>query len=159
MTIKEIFGANRFEITSKGRIGCRGIIIKDSRILLIHGLQADFFMIPGGGQELNETLENCCIRELQEETGHIIEPCKEGAFLQLHEYYEEYHYINYFYTCEIVGTAIKNLTEVEIERKLVSEWVDWNVALNIFSHYIDFAATNEIKMRAYLRDYTALLSI
>jgi 8-oxo-dGTP pyrophosphatase MutT (NUDIX family) len=159
MTKKEIIGANRFEHPSKVRIGCRGIIIKDSLILLVHELKNDFYMIPGGGHELGETLEECCIRELQEETGYVVKPCKEGVFLQLNEYYEEYQYINYYYTCEIMGTATKNLTVAEIERNLVAEWVDVNVALEIFSHHNDYASTYEEKRGAYLREYTALQSI
>lgn len=55
MIKKEILGANRFEHPSKERIGCRGIVIKNSQILLVHELKTDFFMIPGGGHELGET--------------------------------------------------------------------------------------------------------
>lgn len=159
MTKKEILGENRFEHPSKERIGCRGIIIKDTQILLVHELKTDFYMIPGGGQELGETLEECCIREMQEETGYIIKTCEVGAFLQLNEYYEEYHYISYYYTCEIIGTAKKSLTEVEAQRNLVAEWVDFNVVLEIFKHYHDYASTYEEKRGAYLREYTALQSI
>jgi 8-oxo-dGTP pyrophosphatase MutT (NUDIX family) len=159
MITKEILGANRLKHPTKERIGCRGIIILHSKILLIHGLEADFFMLPGGGQEPGETLENCCIRELQEETGYVVTPCKEGAFLELNEYYEEFHYTNYFYTCEIIGTASKSLTEVEVKRKLVPEWLDLKVAIDVFSRHQDFASSSEIKMRAYLRDYTALQSM
>ena len=158
MNIKEIFGANRFEHHSKERIGCRGIIIKDSQILLVHELKNDLFMIPGGGHEPGETLEECCIRELQEETGYVVKPCKEGAFLQLNEFYEEYKYIGYYYTCEIIGTATKNLTDAEVERNLVSEWIDLKIAIEIFSHHHDYASTHEEKRGAYLREYTALLS-
>lgn len=45
MIRKEILGANRFEHPSKKRIGSRGIIIKDSQILLVHELKTDFYMI------------------------------------------------------------------------------------------------------------------
>lgn len=159
MIRKEIMGANRFEYPSKERIGCRGIIRKDSQILLVHELKTDLYMIPGGGHELGETLEECCIRELQEETGYVVKPSNEGAFLELNEYYEEYHYIGYYYICEIMGTGTKLLTEVETMRRLVSEWVDLNIALEIFSHHSDYASTYEEKRGAYLREYTALQSI
>ncbi len=29
--------------------------------------------VPSGGQERNETFEECCIREIKEETGYIVE--------------------------------------------------------------------------------------
>jgi len=159
MIRKEILGANRFEYPSKERIGCRGIIIKDSQILLVHESKTDLFMLPGGGHELGETLEECCIRELQEETGYEVKPSNEGAFLELNEYYEEFHYISYYYTCEIIGQGTRKLTELEAERNLVAEWVDLNIALEIFSHYNDYASTHEEKRGAYFREYTALQSI
>lgn len=96
---------------------------------------------------------------MQEETGYVVKPSKEGAFLELNEYYEEYHYIGYYYTCEITGTGTKKLTEVEAERNLVAEWVDLDIALEIFSHHNDYASTHEEKRGAYLREYTALQSI
>lgn len=158
MIEKEILGSNRWEHPTKERIGCRGILIKASQILLIHGLDSDFYIVPGGGQEAPESMEACCIREFQEEAGFLVQPCRNGAFLQIHEYYEEHHYVNYYYTCEITGTAATNLTEVEVVRRLVPEWVNLEHALDIFSHYQEFAFSYEMKMRSYLRDYTALLT-
>jgi 8-oxo-dGTP pyrophosphatase MutT (NUDIX family) len=155
----DIMGVNHFEHLSKERIECRGIIIKGSQILLVHELKNDFYMIPGGGHEPDETLEECCIRELQEETGYVVKPCKDGAFLQLNEYYEEYHYIDYYYTCEITGNAAIKLTEAEVERNLTAEWVEMNEALEIFSRHHDYASTYEEKRGAYLREYTALQSL
>ena len=45
------------------------IIIKDNKILLSHELNTNIYMSPGGGLEENETLSECCIREVEEETG------------------------------------------------------------------------------------------
>lgn len=159
MNTIEISGANKFAAYSKERIGCRGIVMKDSGILLVHELKNDFFMIPGGGQEEGETLEECCVRELQEETGYVVKVCQEGAYLQLNEYYEEYKYISYYYICEIIGTASTNLTELEAERNLVAEWVNFDTALEIFSRHQDYASTYEEKRGAYLREFTALKSL
>lgn len=44
-----------------------GILIKDKKILLTRAKNKDFFVAPGGKMEPNETLEDCLIRELQEE--------------------------------------------------------------------------------------------
>lgn len=85
---------------------------------------------------------------MQEETGYFVNPCKEGAFLQLNEYYEEYKYISYYYTCEKIGTTTKNLTEAEVERNLVTEWIDVKIAIEIFSHHHDYASTHEEKSGA-----------
>lgn len=159
MLTKEILGANRFENFSKIRIGARGIIIQNGKILLVHQLINDFYMIPGGGQESCETIEDCCARELQEETGFIVTTCYEGPFLQLNEYYEEYKYVGYYYMCEIIGQTEQKLTDDEENKKLVVEWVEFEKALDLFSHHQDFALTYEEKRGAYLREYTALCSV
>lgn len=159
MIKKEIIGLNKSQETTKERVGCRGIIIKDTKILLVHELKTDFYMIPGGGLEHGESLEECCIRELQEETGYIVELGKDGAFLEIDEYYGEYRFVDFYYMCEIVGTSEKNLTEAEAEGDLVTEWIEWNQALDIFSRHQDYASTFEEKRGAYLREYTALVTV
>ena len=68
----EIHGANAHKTFFKTRVGCRGIVIKDSRMLISHEVNADYFLIPGGGLEENETLEECCVSEVCEETGYIV---------------------------------------------------------------------------------------
>lgn len=51
--------------------GVRGIIIKNGEILLIHRFkQGDvYWVVPGGGVEEGETLEEALRREMKEETG------------------------------------------------------------------------------------------
>ena len=47
----------------------RGIIIKDRKVLLVTGHNADFYWTPGGGVEANETIEATLRREILEELG------------------------------------------------------------------------------------------
>ncbi len=150
----DIRGANAFESFSKTRVGCRGIVADNSRILISHELNVDFYSIPGGGMEKNETPEECCVREVLEETGYIVKPVKH--FLTLNEYYEEYKYIDYYFVCEVTAKSKQNLTEIERERGLVPEWIETEKILEIFSRHNDFALNNEEKRGAYLREYTAL---
>ena len=51
------------------RIGARGIIIKDNKILLTYESRLNRYMSPGGGIENTESFEECCVRELKEEAG------------------------------------------------------------------------------------------
>jgi 8-oxo-dGTP pyrophosphatase MutT (NUDIX family) len=46
------------------------VIIKDKKILLIHRFRdgREFFVLPGGGVEEGETIEQAVIREVKEET-------------------------------------------------------------------------------------------
>lgn len=156
MTVKtiEIRGANAHKTFSKVRVGCRGIVLKDSHMLISHEVKIDYYSIPGGGLEKNETLEECCAREVREETGYIVNP--DCHFLTLNEYYEECKYVSHYFICVIIGKAEQNLTASEMKRGLIPEWIYPDKMLEIFSKHNDFAAANEDKRGAYLREYTAL---
>lgn len=150
----DIHGSNGHPAFSKTRVGCRGIVIKDSRMLISHEVKADAYIIPGGGLEEGETLEECCAREVCEETGSIVKPV--CHFLTINEYYEEYKFISHYFLCEIIGKSTPRLTADELERGLIPEWIDPEKMLELYSKYGDFAAVNEGKCRVYLREYTAL---
>ena len=47
------------------------IIIRNGKVLLIHRHKPgkDFYVLPGGGVDLEESFEQACIREVKEETG------------------------------------------------------------------------------------------
>ena len=157
MAIKtiEIHGANAYESFSKTRVACRGILLQGSRILISHEVNADLYMLPGGGLEGNETPEECCVREVREETGYIVTPTRQ--VLTIREYYEEYKYVSHYFLCTVAGETQRNLTDEEHKRGLVPEWVELDQILAIFSRHEDHRATNEEKRGAYLREYTALM--
>ncbi len=150
----EIHGANAYTTFSKTRVGCRGIVIKDSRMLVSHEVNADYYLIPGGGLEAGETPEECCAREVCEETGYIVKPALH--FLTINEYYEEYKFISHYFLCDITGKSEQSLTANEIKRGLIPEWISPDLMLELYSKHNDFAADNEEKRGAYLREYTAL---
>ncbi len=149
-----IWGANRFETYSKTRIGCRGIVIQNGKLLVSREEVTDYWMLPGGGLEKNETLEECCIREISEETGYLVKPIKE--YLVMNEYYEECRYVSHFFICEVIGQGEQKLTEVEKMRGLIPKWINIQFFLDIVSKHQDYAAANEEKRGAYLREYTAI---
>ena len=157
MIIETILGANRQEPHTKERACARGIVVKDDKILLSYIPEIDFYMTPGGGLEQYETLSECCIREIAEETGYIVMPKSEPYFI-LNEFYNEYKFINNFFICELTGEQTEiRLTEIEKTQKLVLKWLPLDEAFDIFAHHNDYAATNEDKRGSYLRDHTALL--
>jgi 8-oxo-dGTP pyrophosphatase MutT (NUDIX family) len=47
------------------------IIIRNGKVLLFHRQKPgkDYYILPGGGVELEESFEEACIREVKEETG------------------------------------------------------------------------------------------
>ena len=54
----------------------RGIIIRDRKVLLVTGHNADFYWTPGGGVEEGETIEETLRREILEELGVTITSLK-----------------------------------------------------------------------------------
>lgn len=150
----EIHGANAHKVFTKTRVGCRGIVIKDSRMLISHEVNADYYLIPGGGLEVGETPEECCTREVCEETGFIVKPV--FHYLTMNEYYEEYKFISHYFLCDIIGESEQSLTANEIRRGLIPEWISPDKMVELYSKHDDFAITNEEKRGAYLREYIAL---
>ena len=142
MTKVEILGANRFETYTKTRSGSRAIIIQDGKILRSHGLEED------------ESPEECCIREVEEETGYVVHPLNQ--FTTIYEYYEEYRYIDHYFVCEVTGNGKMHLTEAEIRRGAEPMWIPFQEAVDIFSRHQSYADVSEEKRGAYLREYTAL---
>lgn len=159
MLKKEIFGENRAEKPLKERIGSRGIVIKDNKILLVHELKGDLYMIPGSGVKAGETPYEACIRELREETGYIVSPDTSEPLLELCEYYGDNKFIGCYYKCSIIGKALQMLTEAEKENKTAAEWIGLSEAFNIFSRYEEFRDIWQEKRGAYLREYTALCAV
>lgn len=150
----EILGANRFETFTKTRTGCRAVILREGKILLSHETGTGWWLVPGGGLEQGETPEECCIREVEEETSLLVKPLR--PFLTLYEYYEEYRYISHYFICEITGRGQMRLTENEAARGLEPAWLPLSEAIELFSKHQSYADTNEEKRGSYQREYTAL---
>lgn len=98
------------------RVSSRAIIIEDNKLLAMFrrkikndGSVKEYYVIPGGGLEENETLEENVIRELKEEFSVDIEVIK---FLGTEEY--DNTIANYF-LCKIVNGTPK-LGGEELER-------------------------------------------
>ena len=148
-----IYGENRFETHSRTRAACRGIVIRDGMILMSYETNTDQWFIPGGGLEAGESLAECCIRELAEETGVLVRPVEE--YLIINEYYEEWKYASHYFCCEADGEAVRTLTEREQEVGLEPRWIPLEEAVALFSRHQEYAS-DEMKRGAYLREYTAL---
>lgn len=154
MEVLEILGENRFSVHSRIREACRGIVLREGKLLLSYEVNSDQWFIPGGGMEGGESPEDCCVRELAEETGYVVKPVKH--FLTIREYYEEWLFISHYFICEETGKTDRAMTEREIQMGLEPRWLPWEEALEIFSEHESYAASDEMKRGAYLREYTAL---
>ena len=62
--------------TGRKRNSCKAVIVRENSILLTvnNDDTGDFYLLPGGGQKLGETLLQAMQREVMEETGWMVEP-------------------------------------------------------------------------------------
>lgn len=153
-TFIEIYGDNYFGYYSSTRVACRGIVVRDGNILLVHATNGDVWMIPGGGVEEGEEETSCVIRELSEETGYIVE--SPVFVLEIEEYYENEKFISKYYRCTATRRSEIQLTEHEMKAGLESCWIPINDAIAIFSKHQQYAKEDEMKRGIYQREYLAL---
>lgn len=154
MEILDIYGENRFEEHTKTREACRGIVVADDKVLLAYEVNTDQWFIPGGGLEFNESFEECCVRELAEETGYIVKPHEQ--YLTINEYYEEWFFTSHYFVCDFIGKTQRKLTKREALVGLEPRWISLKEAIEIFSKHQEYADENEMKRGAYLKEYKAL---
>ena len=134
-------------------IGCRGVIFQEGKILLAHEHNSNWYLIPGGGAEPGESPEECCIREMLEETGCQVKLLE--CFLKLTEYYGDRCYISYYFRCEALSQGSPQLTPLEAERGLIPEWVDFSEAEAIFADHVNITGYEE-KRSSYQREHRAI---
>ncbi len=133
------------------REASRGIVVDGDKILLSYEINTGVYMSPGGGLEAGETLEECCARELLEETGYKVKPVK--RFLVINEYCFDTMYVSNYFICEVIGKGEQALTDIEIEHGITPKWVEMSKALELFG---DYASKREDIMSLYLREYTTI---
>jgi 8-oxo-dGTP pyrophosphatase MutT (NUDIX family) len=99
------------------------IILAADQVLLIHRFKHDreYYIIPSGGIEPGETLEQAALREIQEETGLEIELDR-----KLWEYLNQGHPETYFLVTRFSGTlglGGPELAEQSAENIFHLEWI------------------------------------
>jgi 8-oxo-dGTP diphosphatase len=109
----------------KPLIGVAVIIIKRGKVLLgkrkdSHG--ADTWAFPGGHLEFNETIEDCAVREVFEETGLHIKNLRLGPYTNDIFTDEDKHYVTLF----VLADHDSGAAEVKEPHKCEKwEWSQW----------------------------------
>ncbi len=153
----DIIGDNYFGKWDRTRTACRGIVIRDGRLLLSYDAAGDQWMLPGGGLEDGEDERECCVREVAEETGFVIDPSE--CMLEIDEYYEDWKWVNRYFFGTITGQTETRLTEREKEVGMEPRWLPAEEIIDIFSKHASYADTDEMRRGMYLREYTALCEL
>jgi ADP-ribose pyrophosphatase YjhB (NUDIX family) len=91
--------------------GSAGVCLNDKTeiLMVLQGIPEEIktWSIPSGGLERGETFEECCKREIEEETGYIVNVVEE---LQIKKGFYEEHDLNYevhYFLVKVVGGSRK----------------------------------------------------
>lgn len=150
-----IKGEDACETNTKTCAMCRGFLFREDKIAIVHERKTGFYQIPGGGLEDGETLKQCCIREMLEETGYLVK-VSEFPLVQIDEYYGEWKFEGYYFACEATGYKGRRLSEEETAKEAVLEWMTVEEALDIFGTYAKYKGKEPAKYGGFLREYEAL---
>lgn len=111
-----------------------GVIIHESKILMLSNKSNGKLFFPGGGINPAEKLSDALVREVREETGIEIEV---GEFLYFKEqffYWDPgdvaYHMFNFFYVCQPKTFILLNDNAVDDEEAEKPRWVDLDIVKN-----------------------------
>ena len=111
---------------NRPKIGVGVIVKKDNKVLVgkrknSHGEGA--WQFPGGHLEFNENIEDCAKREVEEETGLIVDNFKKGKFTNDIFSKENKHYVTLF----VVTDWKSGEPELKEPEKCEGwEWVEWD---------------------------------
>jgi 8-oxo-dGTP diphosphatase len=106
-------------------VGVGAVVVDQGRVLLVRRGREPMrgaWTLPGGLLEVGETLLAGVVREVQEETGLIVEPVELVELLErIHREREriQYHYVIADYLCVVVGGELKAASDADSVR-----WVE-----------------------------------
>jgi 8-oxo-dGTP diphosphatase len=108
------------------QVGVGVIVIREGRVLLgqrIGSLGAGTWALPGGHLEFGESIEDCAVREVQEETGLAVQAVAPGPYTNDFFAAEGKHYITLFVTARCL-TGVPQILE---PNKCSSwQWFRWS---------------------------------
>jgi 8-oxo-dGTP diphosphatase len=102
-------------MSNKPRVTAAMIVEHEGKILLARRNKKNrngFWVIPGGGVDFGETLENAAVREVKEETNVDVEDIQFVGFQELINVPGEYHAVVFFHKAKALTTVISASDDV-----------------------------------------------
>ncbi|EHK25008.1 uncharacterized protein TRIVIDRAFT_220443 [Trichoderma virens Gv29-8] len=117
------------------RKSTRVVALKPSgEIAIIYVKEGNYYKLPGGGVEADESHADAALREVKEETGAIVALRSTGCFATTEEFRFHQHQISYCYLADVVDdTGEPSLTEEELADGFVHQWMTVDRALEAMS--------------------------
>jgi ADP-ribose pyrophosphatase YjhB (NUDIX family) len=92
------------------KVGVRGAIFRDSRLLLVREISDGGWTLPGGWADVNQSAAECVVREVAEESGF---ECRAVKLAAVHDYRKHHpqrrldSIYNLFFVCELTGGSAR----------------------------------------------------
>jgi len=167
--MRELFVLDKKNYNPNGSVGrrpsVRGIIIRDGKIAMMHSRKYNYYKLPGGGIEPEETLEDTLIREVREESGLIVKPetIKEFGYVRRIEkgrYEDIFVQDNYYFLCEAEATVMEQeLDDYEAEEQFTLEFVTITEAISVNESSNHFEKENIATFRGMLDRENKVLNL
>jgi 8-oxo-dGTP diphosphatase len=127
-----------------------GIVLNDKKEIILMNLTNMYFhMLPGGGVDSNENMEEALYRELKEETGANVEIISELGIVVENLEQRKMKQITYFYLTKIVGEIQEpNFMPDELEQGYQVEWYSIDEAIKIIeaeNEYEEYIKQRELE--------------
>jgi 8-oxo-dGTP diphosphatase len=107
----------------KQRIAARAVLLKGSKIALLHVAKHNYHKLPGGGTEGSETIEETLFREILEETGCRIKITGELGKIIEHRTHFGIVQTSYCFIAAVTKEGKPKFDEGEIEDGFELQWV------------------------------------
>jgi ADP-ribose pyrophosphatase len=111
-------------------VGVGGVVLIEGRVVLIRRGKEPLrgrWVIPGGTVELGETLQEALVREMQEETGILVQPREVVLVfdrIQREGPSVEYHYVIIDYACDYVSGELRAGSDADEVALVALEEID-----------------------------------
>ncbi|SHH76451.1 NUDIX domain-containing protein [Clostridium grantii] len=119
------------------RKAARAVLINENnKIAVLHVAKDNYYKLPGGGVEGNESIYETLSREVYEEVGSDIEVIDEiGIIFEYRDSFEQLQ-ISYNYLCKTKGELIETeFTQSEIDHKFTLKWMSFDEAVKEIESY------------------------
>lgn len=86
-----------------------GLIEDEDRLVVVLNRWAigDVWSLPGGQLEVGESLTDCVVREVQEETGLLVAPVELAYVLDTHNQVYDQHFLVHVFSCRLVAGSLR----------------------------------------------------
>lgn len=138
MKFNEILGIKEIEDNMKinNRIAVRAVIPEGNKILMVHSNKGDY-KFPGGGVHKGEKYKDALKREIEEETGCVVNNVKDviGTIVERKKDELEsnavFQMTSYYYLCEVSDRKTsQRLDDYEAELDFSPEWISLDDAIS-----------------------------